>query len=87
MDIASAVGVSTNATKVRINKMVSNRLIGGLWTILAGVIFPSHKLLKPQTTGHSVQEQRQQQPRAKLTRQDKFKLFTSNLSIHSQYQY
>ena len=26
-EIASAVGISTNATKVRINKMVSNRLI------------------------------------------------------------
>lgn len=62
-------------------------LVGGLWVIVAGLIFPAHKYLKPHTTtDESVQQQRpKQQPPAKLTWQDRFKLFTSNLSIHSQY--
>ena len=63
-------------------------LLGGLWMVLAGAIFPAHKFTKPRkTTDQSVLEQRPQQPQrqAKLTRQDKYKLLTSNLSIHSQY--
>ncbi|HEY7082098.1 MAG TPA: hypothetical protein VH500_20590 [Nitrososphaeraceae archaeon] len=60
--------------------------IGGLWVIVAGAIFPAHKFLKPHTTTNQpAQQQRPQQPQAKLTRQDKYKLLTSNLSIHSQY--
>ncbi len=58
-------------------------LIGGLWATFLTAIFPSRKL-KRQTTDQSVQEH-QQQSRAKLTRQDRFKPFTSNLSIHSKY--
>lgn len=51
-----------------------------------GIIFPAHKFLKPKKTAQSVQEQHHHQPsQAKLTRKDKFKPFTSNLSIHSQY--
>jgi uncharacterized membrane protein YccC len=60
-------------------------VIGGLWAILSGVIFPASKFLKRHTTDQSVQEQCQEHPEAKLTRQDKFKLFTSRLSIHSEY--
>ncbi len=63
-------------------------LIGGLWAILTGAIFPAHKFSKRhRTTNQSVQEQRhqQQQSQAKLTRQDRYKLFTSNLSVRSQY--
>src|SRR5262245_34515693 len=60
-------------------------LIGSLWVIPAGAIFPSHKYLKRQTADQSVHERQQQQSRAKLTRQDSFKLFTTNLSIHSKY--
>jgi uncharacterized membrane protein YccC len=61
-------------------------LLGGLWAILLTAIFPSRKL-KRQTTEQSVHErqQKQQQSSAKLTRQDRFKPFTSNLSIHSKY--
>lgn len=64
-------------------------LIGGLWAILLTAIFPSRKFFKRQTTDQSVQEHhQQQQSRAKLTWQDKFKPFTSNLSIHSKnFQY
>lgn len=48
--------------------------------------FPAHKFLKPHTTtDQSVQEHHTQQPLVKSTRQDRFKLFTRNLSIHSQY--
>jgi DNA-binding Lrp family transcriptional regulator len=39
MDIASAVGISTNATKVRINKMVSNRLIQTFGVLINPIIF------------------------------------------------
>lgn len=60
-------------------------LIGGLWAILLTAIFPSRRFFKRQTTDQSVQEHHQQQPRAKLTWQDRFKPFTSNLSIHSKY--
>lgn len=61
-------------------------LIGGLWAILLTAIFPSRRFSKRQTTGQSVQEHRQQQQsQARLTRQDRFKPFTSNLSIHSKY--
>jgi hypothetical protein len=60
-------------------------LIGGLWAIFAGVIFPARRTLKPKTTNQSVQQQNHQQPQTKSIRQDRFKLFTSNLSIHSQY--
>lgn len=73
-----------NATLTRTGVESLQILIGGLWVIPAGAIFPSHKYLKRQTADQSVHE-RQQQSRAKLTRQDSFKLFTSNLSIHSQY--
>ncbi len=60
--------------------------MGGLWVIVAGAIFPAHKLLKPHTINNQpAQQQRPQQPPAKLTREDKNKLLTSNLSIHSQY--
>lgn len=59
--------------------------IGGLWAIFAGVIFPARRTLKPKTTNQSVQQQNHQQPQAKSIQQDRFKLFTSNLSIHSQY--
>jgi uncharacterized membrane protein YccC len=60
-------------------------LIGGLWATLLAAIFPSRKL-KRQTTDQSVHERKQQQQsRAKLTLQDRFKPFTSNLSIHSKY--
>lgn len=66
-------------------------LIGGLWAILLTAIFPSRKFFKRQTTDKPVQEhhqQQQEQSRAKLTWQDKFKPFTSNLSIHSKnFQY
>jgi len=64
-------------------------LIGGLWAILLTAIFPSRKFFKRQTTDQSVQEHhQQQQSRVKLTWQDKFKPFTSNLSIHSKnFQY
>jgi uncharacterized membrane protein YgaE (UPF0421/DUF939 family) len=63
-------------------------LIGGLWAILLTAIFPSRKFFKRQTTDQSVQEhqqQQQQQSQAKLIKQDRFKPFTSNLSIHSKY--
>jgi uncharacterized membrane protein YgaE (UPF0421/DUF939 family) len=56
-------------------------VIGGLWATLLAAIFPSRKL-KRQTTDQSVHER---QSPAKLTRQDRFKPFTSNLSIHSKY--
>jgi membrane protein implicated in regulation of membrane protease activity len=66
-------------------------LIGGLWALLLTAIFPSRKFFKRQTTDQSVQEhhqQQQEQSRGKLTWQDKFKPFTSNLSIHSNnFQY
>jgi hypothetical protein len=61
-------------------------LIGGLWAIIIGIIFPAHKFSKPHTTtDQSVQEYNTQQPQARLTRHDKFKLFRSNLSMHSHY--
>jgi uncharacterized membrane protein YgaE (UPF0421/DUF939 family) len=63
-------------------------LVGGLWAILIGIIFPAHTFSKPHpstTTDHSVQEHNTQQHQARLTRHDKFKLFMSNLSMHSHY--
>jgi uncharacterized membrane protein YccC len=51
-------------------------LIGGLWATLLTAIYPSRKL-KRQTTDQSVHERQQQQSQAKLTRQDRFKPFTS----------
>jgi uncharacterized membrane protein YccC len=61
-------------------------LIGGLWAILAGIIFPAHKFMKPHTTtDQTVSQQNHQQSQAKSTQQDRFKLFMSNLSIHSHY--
>ena len=42
-------------------------VIGGLWAILSGVIFPATKFLKRHTTDQSVQEQCQEHPEAKLT--------------------
>jgi MFS family permease len=84
-----AIGVvMQGATLTLIGETTLLVLIGELWVILAGAIFPAHKYLKShRTTNQSVQQQRpqQQQPSPKLTRQDRVKLFTSNLSIHSQY--
>jgi hypothetical protein len=60
-------------------------LLGGFWVILAGAIIPSRKL-KRQTAEQSVHQLQQQQHfQAKLTRQERFKPFTSNISIHSKY--
>lgn len=57
-----------------------------MWAILLTAIFPSRKFFKRQTTDGSVQEHhQQQQSQAKLIKQDRFKPFTSNLSIHSKY--
>lgn len=42
-DIASAVGISTNATKVRINKIVSNRLIRTFLVLINPIIFGYEK--------------------------------------------
>ena len=42
-DIASAVGISTNAAKVRINKMVSKRLIQTFGLLINPVIFGYEK--------------------------------------------
>jgi DNA-binding Lrp family transcriptional regulator len=42
-DIASAVGISINATKVRINKMISNRLIQTFGVLLNPIIFGYEK--------------------------------------------
>ncbi|HEY7227915.1 MAG TPA: hypothetical protein VH481_07305 [Nitrososphaeraceae archaeon] len=41
-------------------------VIGGLWAILSGVIYPSSKFLKRHTTHQSVQEQCQEHHEAKL---------------------
>jgi hypothetical protein len=60
-------------------------VVGGLWATLSGVIFPARKSSKPALTDGFVQGQHQQQSQSKLTWQDKSKLLTSNLSIHSQY--
>ena len=80
------IGVATQDTTLTLTGQAFLLvLIGGLWAILAGVIFPAHKFWKQQTTNKPVQEHRTQQPLTKLTRQDRFKVFTSNLSIHSQY--
>jgi uncharacterized membrane protein YgaE (UPF0421/DUF939 family) len=74
-----------NATLAATGTESLDVLIGGLWATLLAAIFPSRKL-KRQTTDQSVHErQQQQQSRAKLTRQDRLKPFTSNLSIHSKY--
>jgi DNA-binding Lrp family transcriptional regulator len=43
MDIASEVGISPNATKVRINKMVSNRLIQTFGVLINPIIFGYEK--------------------------------------------
>ena len=81
------IGVATQDTTLTLTGQAFLLvLIGGLWAILAGIIFPAHKFLKPHTTtDQSVQQQNHQQSQAKSTRQDRFKLFTSNLSIHSHY--
>jgi DNA-binding Lrp family transcriptional regulator len=43
MDIASAVGISTNATKVRINKLASSRLIQSFGILINPIIFGYEK--------------------------------------------
>ena len=43
MDIATAVGISTNAIKARINKMVSNRLIQTFGVLINPIIFGYEK--------------------------------------------
>ena len=43
MDIATAVGISTNATKARINKMISNRLIQTFGVLMNPIIFGYEK--------------------------------------------
>jgi hypothetical protein len=58
-------------------------VIDGLWAILSRVIFPASKFLKRHTTDQSVQEQFQIHPETKLTRQDKFNLFTRE-KLHSE---
>ena len=62
-------------------------VVGGLWAIMGGIIFPANRFSKPPTVAKdTVQKQQQQQPQPKSRSwQDKFKPFASNLSIHSQY--
>jgi Fusaric acid resistance protein-like len=81
------IGVATQDTTLTLTGQAFLLvLIGGLWAILVGIIFPAHKFLKPHTTpDQSVRQQNHQQSQAKSTRQDRFKLFRSNLSIHSHY--
>lgn len=59
-------------------------VVGGLWAILGGIIFPARRNSKqhPIVIEDSVQVQH---PQLKSTLQDKFKPLTSNLSLHSQY--
>lgn len=78
--------ISQNSTLTATGIGSLDVLIGGLWAILLTAIFPSRKFFKRQTTDQSVQEHhQQQQSQAKLIKQDRFKPFTSNLSIHSKY--
>ena len=44
-DIASAVGISTNATKVRTNKMISSGVIQGFRVLVNQATFGYEKLL------------------------------------------
>ena len=78
--------ISQNSTLTATGIGSLDVLIGGLWAILLTAIFPSRKFFKRQTTDQSVREHhQQQQSQAKLIKQDRFKPFTSNLSIHSKY--
>ncbi len=58
-EIASAVGISTNATKVRINKMVSNRLIQTFGVLINPIIFGYDKecILWVKNTDKTIKEQ------------------------------
>lgn len=60
-------------------------VVGGLWAILGGIIFPARKNSKEHPIVKEEDSVQVQQPQLKSTLQDKFKPLTSNLSLHSQY--
>jgi hypothetical protein len=66
-EIVFVVAITTqDATLTLTGQVFLLIVIGGLWAILSGVIFPASKFLKRHTTDQSVQEQHQEHPEAKL---------------------
>ena len=81
------IGVTTQDTTLTLTGQAFLLvLIGGLWAILIGIIFPAHKFLKPHTTTDQCMTTTESSTiSGQIDTARQIQTFSSNLSIHSQY--